>query len=277
MRQRRHMAPVRTPAGQVCEPCWMLWHGTQPVDGRRRRASSSLTFDNPFAGFHNIHRRGSGPDSGSRQKTVPAKQVRQATLTTFLQQASSRGGGDRTEGSQRPGCPDIVPMQQGSSPLEASSQQEATTSPTVAHASSTSPQASPQESSAAEAWQAIQARMKPPLCQHGTPCAMKRTTKQGPNKGGFSCHTRQDTFPASCTLDCIPVCYVCFQLLALSIAYLCTTSALLSASNPSSCGVGRYVYMCSRPPAADSEGQCKTFYFVDVYRSQERSTILAPP
>ena len=85
---------------------------------------------------------------------------------------------------------------------------------------------------------------------------MKRTTKQGPNKGGCICCTDKNTFPASCSLNHIPVCYVCSA----------------ECFNLGSCGVGRYVYMCSRPPATDSEGQCKTFYSVDVYRSLERST-----
>lgn len=90
---------------------------------------------------------------------------------------------------------------------------------------------------------------------------MKRTTKQGPNKGEYSCPSDQNTAPASCTLDCIPASYVC-------------SAECLS---PGSFRVGRYVYMCSRPPAADSEGQCKTFFFVDAYRSQGRPTTVASP
>ena len=179
---------------------------------------------------------------------------------------------EATEGSQQPGYPDIDPVQQGGSPAAASSQQEAATSPTMAHASPTAPQASPQGSNAAEAWQAIQDRMKPPLCQHGEPCKMKRTTKQGPNKRGCSCPIDEAhsqllapcdvcLLVSSCSSDCIPVHYVC--------SVVCC--------NPGSCGAGRYVYMCSRPPAADNEGQCKTFFFVDVYRSQKRPTNAAFP
>ena len=106
---------------------------------------------NPFAGSHSIHRRGRGPDGGSRPKAAPARQARQATLTTFLQQAASRGAEDGTEGSQQPCYPDIDLVEQGGSSLATSSPQEAERSPTAAHASPAAPQASPQGSNAAKA------------------------------------------------------------------------------------------------------------------------------
>ena len=37
------------------------------------------------------------------------------------------------------------------------------------------------------------------------------------------------------------------------------TRMVAVASLDMDCDVGRYFYMCSRPPAADDEGQCKTF------------------